>query len=108
MCMIIVSTMKFFIIKNTDKRLFSSELAETGKRLFRFALEAGDHQPSGTSNYSRFDTSELDLDYLSNETDMPDLDHLLNETDMVTIKMYQKNYSPYNSFYGLGGLAYST
>jgi hypothetical protein len=67
----------------------------TGINLYSFALKPEEHQPSGTLNMSRIDTSTLDLEYenaVGNDS---------------SIAVYAINYNVLRILSGMGGIAYS-
>jgi len=65
--------------------------------VYSFALKPEEHQPSGTCNFSRIDTSELIL--RSKNSNNPNL-----ESNLV---VYAVNYNVLRIMSGMGGLAYS-
>ena len=78
-----------------------------GVNVYSFALYPEEHQPSGTANLSRIDTSDL-LVTFSDPTQINNLPPLnfLNEDTRFFI--YGKNYNIMRVYSGLAGLAYST
>ena len=78
---------------------YHTNLPDTGINVYSFALRPEDHNPSGTLNFSRIDTSTLRLT-LSN--------FMFNtNNDGVAIKVYATNYNILRIMSGMGGLAYS-
>ena len=82
-----------------------------GINVYSFALNPETHQPSGTANLSRIDTTEL---YLS--LGLPNSDRLTNIapypafTNWVTSStfyVFTQNYNVFRIMSGMGGLAYS-
>jgi hypothetical protein len=79
-----------------------------GINVYSFALYPEQHQPSGTANLSRIDSTDLQIQFadssrISNE--QPEL-NFLNDTNVLYI--YGINYNIARVFSGLFGLAYST
>ena len=60
--------------------------------VYSFALKPEEHQPSGTCNFSRIDSSEFEL---------------TNSSANATLQMYAINYNVLRIMSGMGGLAYS-
>ena len=72
---------------------------DTGINLYSFAIRPEEHQPSGTCNFSRIDSSTLRL-RLSN--------NMFNQYNTtVMLKAYATNYNVLRIMSGMGGLAYS-
>jgi hypothetical protein len=65
--------------------------------VYSFALKPEEHQPSGTCNFSRIDSSKLNIEYPSNPGG-----ELIKE-----IHIYAINYNVLRIMSGMGGLAYS-
>ena len=61
--------------------------------MYSFALEAREHQPSGTCNFSRIDTAQLIFSAVESNTD--------------DLHLYAVNYNVLRIMSGMGGLAYS-
>jgi len=75
-----------------------------GLNTYLFALKPEEHQPSGTCNFSRIDTAQLNLDYIdlfsgSQSAIYQDPDDQLY--------IYTVNYNVLRIMSGMGGLAYS-
>ena len=68
----------------------------TGINVYSFALKPEEHQPSGTLNMSRIDTSFISLDYDSTK---------YNNNSVFAI--YAINYNVLRILSGMGGIAYS-
>jgi hypothetical protein len=68
----------------------------TGINVYSFALKPEEHQPSGTLNMSRIDTSFISLDYDSTK---------YNSNSIFGI--YAVNYNVLRILSGMGGIAYS-
>jgi hypothetical protein len=68
----------------------------TGINVYSFALKPEEHQPSGTLNMSRIDTSFISLDYDSEK---------YNNNSVFAI--YAINYNVLRILSGMGGIAYS-
>jgi len=62
--------------------------------LYSFALRPEEHQPSGTCNFSRIDTAQLNFAGGSGET-------------ISALTIYAVNYNVLRIMSGMGGLAYS-
>ena len=62
--------------------------------MYSFSLRPEEHQPSGTCNFSRIDTAQLEL----TNVDCP---------NSVTLSIYAINYNILRIMSGMGGLAYS-
>ncbi len=65
--------------------------------VYSFALKPEEHQPSGTCNFSRIDSSKLNIEYNTSTSDS-----LIKE-----IHVYAVNYNVLRIMSGMGGLAYS-
>jgi len=78
-----------------------------GINVYSFALYPEQHQPSGTANFSRIDSSQLTLTYAdSTQTNTtPSLQYLSNGLNQVYI--FATNYNILRIFSGLSGLSYS-
>lgn len=68
---------------------------------YSFALRPEEHQPSGTCNFSRIDTSTLVLNMSGATTINPDTD------DTWDVRVYAVNYNILRVMSGMAGLAYS-
>ena len=70
--------------------------------VYSFALQPEEHQPSGTCNFSRIDTTTLVFDSVStNGIAKP------TKTTPFNFRMYAVNYNIFRVMSGMGGLAYS-
>ena len=77
--------------------------------VYSFALRPEEHQPSGTCNFSRIDSSQLSF-YLRNTSTSPgNLDGapLQNYTELPGYTLYAPSYNIFRVLGGMGGLAYS-
>lgn len=78
-----------------------------GINVYSFGLHPEQHQPSGTANLSRIDTTQLQLrfsdPYRSGITGIPSLDYLQDSKFYV----FATNYNVLRIMSGMGGLAYS-
>jgi hypothetical protein len=78
--------------------------------VYSFALRPEEHQPSGTCNFSRIDTAQLNF-YLRNTTTQPgNLDGpgpAENYTDLPGYSLFAPSYNILRIMGGMGGLAYS-
>jgi len=75
--------------------------------LYSFALKPEEHQPSGTCNFSRIDSANLNLSlYRSN---IGTHSWVANGGDVVDrkVRVYATNYNVLRVMSGMGGLAYS-
>jgi hypothetical protein len=76
---------------------------------YSFALRPEEHQPSGTCNFSRIDSSQLWF-YLRNRTTSPgnaDNLPLQDYTELPSYNLYCPSYNILRIMGGMGGLAYS-
>jgi len=69
----------------------------TGINVYSFALKPEEHQPSGTLNMSRIDTSTLSLNYVIG----------ISAESPASIYVYAVNYNVLRILSGMGGIAYS-
>jgi len=70
--------------------------------VYSFALQPEEHQPSGTCNFSRIDTTTLVFDSIvTNGIARP------TKTTPFNFRMYAVNYNIFRVMSGMGGLAYS-
>jgi hypothetical protein len=74
-----------------------SNRAPVGVNVYSFALNPGEHQPSGSCNFSRIDNAQLVLE----------LNSAITNTTQGTLKVYAVNYNVLRIMSGMGGLAYS-
>lgn len=76
-----------------------------GINVYSFALHPEQHQPSGTANLSRIDTTQLNLIYIDTKPYLGyDVGFLNNDT---TLYVFATNYNVLRIMSGMGGLAYS-
>jgi hypothetical protein len=68
--------------------------------LYSFSLNPGEHQPSGTCNFSRIDNSVLILNL--------DTTTLVSSASYRLIRLYGINYNVLKIINGMGGLAYTS
>jgi hypothetical protein len=86
---------------------YTTYLTQPGIYCYSFALRPEEHQPSGTCNFSRIDTSTLVINIGGAEPDgtaiavSPDSDATWN------VRVYAINYNILRVMSGMGGLAYS-
>jgi hypothetical protein len=80
-----------------------------GINVYSFAISPENHQPSGTANLSRIDTTRLNIEYsdptrtIAGST-APSLSAFNNESQLF---VYDFNYNVLRIMSGMGGLAYS-
>ena len=79
-----------------------------GVNVYSFALHPENHQPSGTANLSRIDTTILSVDFTdslrpSTAADVPILDWVTN----TKVHVFAVNYNVLRIMSGMGGIAYS-
>ncbi len=77
--------------------------------VYSFALRPEEHQPSGTCNFSRIDSSQLNF-FLRNTSVSPgnlDSTPLENYTDLPSFNLYAPCYNILRVMGGMAGLAYS-
>jgi hypothetical protein len=67
--------------------------------VYSFALRPEEHQPSGTCNFSRIDTAQLQFNYINS------VNGAVESTKSIDI--YAVNYNVLRIMSGMGGLAYS-
>jgi hypothetical protein len=70
--------------------------------VYSFALQPEEHQPSGTCNFSRIDTTTLVFDSISG-TGLAKP----TKTTPFNFRIYAVNYNIFRVMSGMGGLAYS-
>jgi hypothetical protein len=70
--------------------------------VYSFALQPEEHQPSGTCNFSRIDTTTLVFDSVSTSGIARP-----TKTTPFNFRMYAVNYNIFRVMSGMGGLAYS-
>ena len=86
----------------TEKNIYS----------YSFALKPGEHQPSGTCNFSRIDNAKLVLNFDTTSTSKNTktdgtTKYTGNNPNATDIKVYAVNYNVLRIMSGMGGLAYS-
>ena len=78
-----------------------------GINCYSFALYPEQHQPSGTANLSRIDSSQLTLWFrditCACETDLPDINFFNDQNELF---IFGTNYNIFRIYAGLSGLAY--
>jgi hypothetical protein len=70
--------------------------------VYSFALQPEEHQPSGTCNFSRIDTTTLVFDSIA-EAGLAKP----TKTTPFNFRIYAVNYNIFRVMSGMGGLAYS-
>jgi len=75
-----------------------TNIPAVGINVYSFALNPEEHQPSGTCNFSRIDTSTLNI-VVSNNT--------VGSGNTAKVRIYATNYNVLRIMAGMGGLAYS-
>ena len=86
---------------------------QTSKQIYTysFALNPGEHQPSGSCNFSRVDLAKLNLKFDTTSTSQNTKDDGANYTGQLSndvhVKVYAVNYNVLRIMSGMGGLAYS-
>jgi hypothetical protein len=77
--------------------------------LYSFALKPEEHQPSGTCNFSRIDSANLNLSLYRSRIGNKEWveENLENETVDRKVRVYATNYNVLRVMSGMGGLAYS-
>ena len=76
-----------------------------GVNVYSFALKPCEHQPSGAANFSRIDTTELNMDF-SRVVDGVERFRDLNSSE-TKVEIFTVNYNVLRIMSGMGGLAYS-
>jgi hypothetical protein len=71
---------------------------DTGINVYSFALRPEEHQPSGTSNFSRIDNANLQLVVSYNA---------IGENRTAKVRVYATNYNVLRVMSGMAGVAYS-
>lgn len=82
-----------------------TDTPKDGVNVFSFALKPVEHQPSGTCNFSRIDTAQLNL-WFNSFANNPYAD-VFNDNDN-SVYIYAANYNVLRILSGMGGLAYSS
>jgi len=89
------------LVGSTNKNIYT----------YSFALKPGEHQPSGTCNFSRIDNAKLVLNFDTSSTSSNTNTALTAYTGQVQsaveLKVYATNYNVLRVMSGMGGLAYS-
>ena len=77
-----------------------------GVNVYSFAIKPEEHQPSGTANLSRIDTTYLNLKFKDCTQSIvePSLGYFSAESQLY---VYAKNYNVFRVMSGMGGIAYS-
>jgi len=84
--------------------MYHSDTPRDGVNVFSFALNPEEHQPSGTCNFSRIDTAQLNLwfaEFANNK-----YADVFNDSDNKVL-IFATNYNVLRIMSGMGGLAYS-
>jgi hypothetical protein len=68
--------------------------------VYSFAIQPEEHQPSGTCNFSRIDTSTLVFDSIKTGA-------YPTKATPFNFRIYAVNYNIFRVMSGMGGLAYS-
>jgi hypothetical protein len=78
--------------------------------VYSFALRPEDHQPSGTCNFSRIDSAQLNFFLRNSGTSPGNLDGapLENYTDLPSYNLYAPCYNIFRVMGGMAGLAYNS
>ena len=76
-----------------------------GVNVYSFALKPVEHQPSGAANFSRIDTTELNIDFRRMVGSQDRFRSLIG--DNTKIEIFTVNYNVLRIMSGMGGLAYS-
>jgi hypothetical protein len=76
-----------------------------GINVYSFALKPIEHQPSGAANFSRIDTTELNIDFSRKVNGAERFRALIG--DETKIEIFTVNYNVLRIMSGMGGLAYS-
>jgi hypothetical protein len=75
--------------------------------VYSFSLAPEEHQPSGSCNFSRIDTTTLVFDTLNPTTSTADVGNFPSKKYPYLFRMYAVNYNIFRVMSGMGGLAYS-
>ena len=75
-----------------------TNIPAVGINVYSFALNPEDHQPSGTCNFSRIDTANMQLTVTNNT---------VGNGNTAKVRIYATNYNVLRIMAGMGGLAYS-
>ena len=75
--------------------------------VYSFSLAPEEHQPSGSCNFSRIDTTTLVFDSLNPTTSTADVGNFPSKKYPYLFRMYAVNYNIFRVMSGMGGLAYS-
>lgn len=84
--------------------MYYTRTPKDGLNVFSFALNPEEHQPSGTCNFSRIDTAQLNL-WFADLANNKYADVFLDTDNKVLI--FAVNYNVLRIMSGMGGLAYS-
>jgi len=87
--------------QNLSRSLLTDTIA-----VYSFALKPEEHQPSGTCNFSRINTSILEINNFNNEYH-PASEDFSNLNTPSTLTVFAINYNVLRIMSGMGGLAYS-
>jgi hypothetical protein len=81
--------------------------ALTAAHIYSFALKPGEHQPSGTCNFSRIDSAVLLTEWYAGATPADANANINTQTANITYRIYAVNYNILRIVSGMGGVAYS-
>jgi hypothetical protein len=81
--------------------------ALTAAHIYSFALKPGEHQPSGTCNFSRIDSAVLLTEWWAGVDAAPATRTVATSTVNITYRIYGVNYNILRIVSGMGGVAYS-
>lgn len=93
-----------FWYDTVEPYLYHTDTPRDGLNVFSFALNPEEHQPSGTCNFSRIDTAQLNLWFFEFGNNKY-ADVFLDSDNKVLI--FAVNYNVLRIMSGMGGLAYS-
>lgn len=88
-----------------EPEIHHTNTPKDGINVYSFSLYPEEHQPSGTANFSRIDTSELNIQFSDPTLDgtVPDL-HFINPDSRIWI--FALNYNILRIYSGFGGVSY--
>lgn len=86
-----------------------TRIPDSNLYLYSFALRPEEHQPSGTCNFSRIDTTmlEFEVDTRDGFTSPVVPDVTISNGKVAQMTIYARNYNVLRIMSGMGGLAYS-
>jgi len=87
---------------------YFSNTPSDGINVYSFALKPEEHQPSGTCNFSRIDSTLLNLSFGNNNIE--NIEHFNNFiiNNLTELNVFTVNYNILKIMSGRGGLAYSS